>query len=298
MLYTKEQWLRDFRDYAEIIVTPLFASPKKQKDKTKIINNKIKVYREEKELLIKEHAIDDNWSNERTLNEILCMTYASYVVMLECRNKIWPYEYMDFSRRIGELWEPFCKLAFEYPVKDLRIINPPNFGQAQQNIRKIAVEYIDSLEVPGDMKEELKRHYAIPWTLVDSGGINLDLDLHFEQAGIHYNCDFKSGFNSNEKGNTNRLLLVASIYNALGAIEKNLLFVRQNEDENNHYLQTLKNSPYWNVYCAEDCYAAIKSFTGFDIRTWLDNNVDWEHDISDELKDHLQTNNLLKYLTW
>ena len=134
--------------------------------------------------------------------------------------------------------------------------------------------------------------------LVDSGGIKLELDLHFEQSGVHYNCDFKSGFGSNEKGNTNRLLLVGSIYNALGAKEKTLLFVRQKEDENNHYLQTLKNSPYWQVYCANDCYAAIAGFTGFDLREWLDANADWEHDISDELKAHLAKSNLLKYLTW
>lgn len=83
------------------------------------------------------------WSNEQLLNEILLLTYASYVVMLEYRNKVWKYEYMAFARR--------------------------------------------------------------------------------------------SGFSSNEKGNTNRLLLVASIYNSLGEIEKTLLFVRQSEDENNHY---------------------------------------------------------------
>ena len=177
-------------------------------------------------------------------------------------------------------------------------MTPPNFEQVQRNIKNSATEYIDSLEVSEDIKAELKRQYSIPWTMVDSGGIKLALDLHFEQAGIHYNCDFKSGFSSNEKGNTNRLLLVASIYNSLGKIEKTLLFVRQNEDENNHYLQTLKNSPYWDVYCANDCYAAIKSFTGFDIRAWLDNNTDWVHDISDELRKHLQENDLLKYLTW
>ena len=149
-----------------------------------------------------------------------------------------------------------------------------------------------------EIKDELKRHYDVPWTMVDSGGIKLGLDLHFEQDGIHYNCDFKSGFSSNEKGNTNRLLLVASIYNSLGEIEKTILFVRQAEDENNHYLQTLKNSPYWEVYCADDGYAAMKAFTGFDMRKWLDENVDWKNDISTALKQHLERNDLLKYLTW
>ena len=196
------------------------------------------------------------------------------------------------------MWEPFCRLAFEYPVKELHIIKSPDFKQVQRDIRKTATEYIDSLKILDEIKKELKRHYEIPWTMVDSGGIKLALDLHFEQSGIHYNCDFKSGFSSNEKGNTNRLLLVASIYNLLGKFEKTLLFVRQNEDENNHYLQTLKNSPYWKVYCADECYSAIKSFTGFDIRAWLDKNADWEHDISDELKTHLQANDLIKYLAW
>ena len=105
-------------------------------------------------------------------------------------------------------------------------------------------------------------------------------------------------YSSNEKGNTNRLLLVASIYNSLGEIEKTILFVRQSEDDNNHYLQTLKNSPYRDVYCANDGYAAMKRFTGFDMREWLDNNVDWKNDISSELREHLEKNDLLRYLTW
>ena len=298
MLYTKEQWLKEFRNYAEQIVTPLMTARKTRNDKASEINEQIKAYRDKKLALIKKQALTEKWDNENLLNEILCMTYVSYVVMLEYRNKVWPYEYMAFARRIGELWEPFCRLAFEYSIKELHIITPPDFAQVQRNIRNKTTGHIDSLNISNDTKEELKQYYAIPWAMVDSGGIKLALDLHFEQAGIHYNCDFKSGFSSNEKGNTNRLLLVASIYNSLGKTEKTLLFVRQNEDENNHYLQTLKKSPYWKVYCANDCYSAIKSFTGFDIRAWLDNNVNWEHDISDELRTHLQKNDLLKYLTW
>ena len=298
MLHSKEQWLKIFRSYAEIMLSSLQVTRKSRNDKASEINKQIKAYRDEKLVSIKRQALSEKWDNEHLLNEILCMTYVSYIVMLEYRNKVWPYEYMAFARRIGELWEPFCKLAFEYPVKELHMIEPPDFVQVQRSIRKSATEYIDSLEISEEIKGELKRRYSIPWTMVDSGGIKLALDLHFEQAGVHYNCDFKSGFSSNEKGNTNRLFLVASIYNSLGEIEKTLLFVRQSEDENNHYLQTLKKSPYWDVYCADDCYAAIKSFTGFDIRSWLDNNANWVHDISDELRTHLQENDLLKYLTW
>ena len=298
MLHSKAEWLNDFRIYSDSVLVALSHTRKSKKDKASEINKSIKNYRNEKLSLILRKSRSEKWDNERILNEIMCMTYASYIAMLEYRNKVWPYEYVAFARRIGELWEPFCRLPFEYPIKTLRIIEPPKFEDVQSGIQKNATDYINSLQLADDIKKELKRHYSIPWTMVDSGGIKLALDLHFEQNGIHYNCDFKSGFSSNEKGNTNRLLLVASIYNSLGAGEKTLLFVRQNEDENNHYLQTLKNSPYWDVYCANDCYEAIKSFTGFDLRNWLDVNADWKKDISADFKQHLQANDLLKYLTW
>lgn len=298
MANTKNEWIAAFRNVGNSILADLEKSKKSQEDKTSDINKRIKKYREQEIKRIKAVSKKNSWDSQSLLNEILIITYASYVVMLECRNKVWEYDYMAFARRIGELWEPFCKLAFDYPVKTLTLIDPPKFEEVQTQIRQSATEYIDSLDLGVEIKDELKRHYDIPWSLVDSGGIKLSLDLHFEQKGIHYNCDFKSGFSSNEKGNTNRLLLVASIYNSLGDIERTILFVRQPEDENNHYLQTLKNSPYWEVYCADDSYAAMKEFTGFDMRKWLDDNADWQNDISKELKDHLVKNDLLKYLTW
>lgn len=299
MPYIKNQLIEDFRNNAENIVGPLQVSPSCQSDKAKVINTRIKSFREKLLTDLKIRAANENWPNYMLLEDVLLLNYASYIAMLEYRNRVWPYEYMAFARRIGEFWEPFCKLAFEYPLKPLSIINPPDFGTVQHSIMQRSSSYIDSLvELDNYKKEELKQNYSIPWTMVDSGGIDLALDLHFEQNGIHYNCDFKSGFSSNEKGNANRLLLVASIYKLLGNQEKTLLFVRQKEDENNHYLQTLKNSPYWDVYCSDDCYAAINLFTGFDIRSWLDRNVDWVNDISYELRTHLYNNDLLKYLTW
>lgn len=298
MIKTKAQWISTFRGVGDTILADLEKTKKSRKDMASEINKCIKEYREQEIKRIEAIAKKDAWNNQTLLNEILMLTYASYIVMLEYRNKVWEYEYMAFARRIGELWEPFCKLAFDFPIKALSIIEPPNFDEVQTKIKSNAAEYIDSLDLSEEIKEELKRHYDIPWTMVDSGGIKLGLDLHFEQDGIHYNCDFKSGFSSNEKGNTNRLLLVASIYNSLGEIEKTILFVRQPEDDNNHYLQTLKNSPYWDVYCANDSYAAMREFTGFDMRKWLDENADWQNDISEEFRQHLQKNDLLKYLTW
>ena len=298
MIKTKAQWISTFREVGDSILADFEKTKKSRNDKASDINKSIKEYREHEINRIEANAKKAGWNNQTLLNEILMLTYASYIVMLEYRNKVWKYEYMAFARRIGELWEPFCKLAFDFPVKPLSIIAPPDFDEVQTKIKCNATEYIDSLDLNEETKQELKRHYDIPWTMVDSGGIKLGLDLHFEQDGIHYNCDFKSGFSSNEKGNTNRLLLVASIYNSLGEIEKTILFVRQPEDANNHYLQTLKNSPYWDVYCANDSYAAMKEFTGFDMRKWLDENADWKNDICEEFREHLQRNDLLKYLTW
>lgn len=298
MLRQKSDWIKLFRDKADEIMLKPTTARKNKKDQAGIINKEIMKYKEDIISDLKSYAETNELLKDNLLKEILMITYSSYIVMLEYRNKVWEYEYMAFARRIGELWEPFCKLTFEYPVKQLKLIDPPDFNDVQNSIRKSAVDYINSLNLTSDEKKELMEHYNVPWDLVDSGGIKLGLDLHFNQDGINYNCDFKSGFSSNEKGNTNRLLLVGSIYNSLGEIEKTILFVRQSEDENNHYLQTLKNSPYWEVFCADDTYSAMERFTGFNLRHWLDTNVDWENDISTEFKRHLVKNDLLKYLTW
>ncbi len=252
MSMSKSEWISSFRAESDKVIASVINSKKSRNDKANAVNTSIKVLRDEQIETIKRNyrllsydigllISDKHVINARSdmINEMLTITYASYIVMLEARNKVWPYEYMAFARRIGELWEPFCKIPFLFPINSLTLIEPPSFEAAQARIKENAVDYIDSFQLSEETKAILKRQYAIPWTMVDSGGIKLGLDLHFEQNGIHYNCDFKSGFSSNEKGNTNRLLLVASIYHSLSDNEKTLLFVRQNEDENNHYLLTL-----------------------------------------------------------
>nr|AGS52880.1 hypothetical protein [uncultured bacterium contig00016] len=42
----------------------------------------------------------EKWSNKEKLECILIITYTNYIVMLETRNDVWPYEYMTFSRRL------------------------------------------------------------------------------------------------------------------------------------------------------------------------------------------------------
>ena len=161
------------------------------------------------------------------------VTYCNIVVMIESRNAVRPYEYMDFSRRVGELWEPFCKLCFYYPINYINLFVPPLFADVKKKLTDEITTYIDKLAISDGQKNELKKYYDKVWSLVTSGEIQLELDLHFEHAGAQYVVDFKSGFGSNEKGNTNRLLLVATIYSNLEENYNCLLFVRA--EENNSY---------------------------------------------------------------
>lgn len=65
---------------------------------------------ETKETLLKtleQRSKKEDWTPQEILEGILLITYTNYIVMMESRNDVWPYEYMAFARRIGELWEPF-----------------------------------------------------------------------------------------------------------------------------------------------------------------------------------------------
>jgi len=243
-------------------------------------------------------AAKEKWSNKEILQCILMVTYTNYIVMIEYRNEVWPYEYMTFSRRIGELWEPFCNLCFEYPLRDLTLVVPPLFSEVKQKLTAEIEDYINTLSITEEQKKELKKYYNKVWGLVTSGEIKLELDLHFEQNDQRFVVDFKRGFGSNEKGNTNRLLLVASIYKNLEENYRCLLLVRAEEDRNNNYFQTLKNSGIWEAYCGNETYAKIKEYSGFDIQQWIENNINWSGDFRIGTMQYFRDNNLDQYLKW
>jgi poly(3-hydroxyalkanoate) synthetase len=129
-----------------------------------------------------------------------------------------------------------------------------------------------------------------------SGEIKLELDLHFIFEGKKYVVDFKSGFGSNEKGNVNRLLLVASIYHNLEDNYEPLLFVRAKE--NNNYFNTLRNSKIWSAFSGADTYEELQKYSGFDIKAWIVQNINWTEDLDKDFVKHLEENNLIQYLTW
>jgi hypothetical protein len=62
---------------------------------------------------LKDKASNEKWDIKEVLENVLAINYARDVVMIEYRNKAWSYNYMDFSRRIGELWENFCRICFQ-----------------------------------------------------------------------------------------------------------------------------------------------------------------------------------------
>ncbi len=225
------------------------------------------------------------------------ITYTNDVVMLESRNSVWEYDYMAFSRRVGELWEPFCKLCFKYPSTRISAFVPPLFSEVKECLTTEITTYIDALKIKVREKEQLKRYYDKVWNLVTSGEIQLECDLHFTDGVTKYIVDFKSGFGSNEKGNTNRLLLVGSIYQNIETENyKCLIFVRSTE--NNHYLTTLQNSGVWETSCGADTYSKIHHFTGFNIHNWIERNIDWMNDFAQQMRDAVIRNELQNYLIW
>lgn len=246
--------------------------------------------------IIEQKAKKESWTNKEILESVLMVTYCNYVVMLEVRHSVWPYEYMAFSRRIGELWEPFCKLAFEYPINDLELFVPPLFSEVKEKLTNEVEDYIDTLTITDEQKGQLKKYYKKVWSLVMSGEIQLELDLHFIYEGKKYVVDFKSGFGSNEKGNVNRLLLVSSVYHNLEEEYNPLLFVRA--EENNNYFNTLKNSGTWSAFSGAETYEELKKYSGYDIRNWIDTNINWTEDLDNGFGEHLEENNLTQYLTW
>ena len=270
------------------------------KKRASAINKALTKERSVVESVMTQTAVKEEWSNGDHLRAKLLLMYCSNVVMLESRNTVWPYEYMAFSRRIGELWEPFVTMCFALPVADnVSLFVPPLFDDIRERLTQEVRAFIIQLSVTAGDKERLLAYYDQVWQLVTSGEIKLEMDLHFMRGNVRYVVDCKSGFGSNEKGNTNRLLLVASIYRNIEPEDyRCMLFVRSAEDENNHYLQTLKNSGLWEVYCGAETYPKVLEFSGFDLGQWITDNIQWADDLDQEFYEYLHRNDLLKYLTW
>lgn len=297
--HNKQLLLEYFRSRANETLSELALtySEADYKKKAQAVNHAIIKSKENLIETLLNTARRESWRNQELLECVLMVTYTNYVVMLENRNTVWEYDYMAFSRRIGELWEPFCKLCFQYPINNITLFVPPLFSEVKRDLTREIEEYISKLGITEEEKQQLKKYYNKVWGLVTSGEIKLECDLHFTDGTKKYIVDFKSGFGSNEKGNTNRLLLVGSIYQNIkdGNFEC-LIFVRSTD--NNHYLNTLRNSNVWTTFCGNEAYSQILHYSGFDIHRWIECNIDWIEDFSPSMRSTIKSKNLESYLIW
>ena len=294
----KAELIAYFRDRASELLTEikLKIAENQPAKRASAINMALNETRSQLIATILQKAEKESWTNQEKLETLLMIAYTSNLIMIESRNSVRLYEYMDFSRRVGEIWDPFCKLCFYHPINDVSLFIPPLFSEVKKKLNDEIIEYIFKLNITQEEKVELVKYYEKVWSMVSSGEIQLALDLHFISDGQKYVVDFKSGFGSNEKGNLNRLLLVASIYKILSESYKCLLFVRA--EENNSYFNTLKNSGIWEAYCGAEAYGKIKEFSGYDLKSWIESNIDWVNDFTAETVTHLQEQKLLQYLIW
>lgn len=178
---------------------------------------------------------------------------------------------MDFSRRLGEFWESFCKAAFRNADVDLRMYVPPKFETVRH-----------------DLKLPMKLMPLI-------GEVNLRQDVSFYHDRKLHVIDLKGSLNSNEKGHIERLLRVGVVYRLWKPRSKRFILVRE-PDDNNHYLQKLNDC--WEVYAGDAAYDKIKDITKVDLKAWVEKNVDFYSHLDRRILSVVREQKLEKYLQW
>lgn len=278
---TKNEALAAFHEGVAPIVEELSKTNQSHQKKAKLVNDVVS------EILSKriEEAQSMQDKDERQ-NTVLVQQYASCVASLEYRHAVWPYEYMAFSRRIGELWERFCSTSWDEPSRD--------------NVERIDAPKIESVKsalcakLPDD--EDSHAVFDATWELV--GEINMNEDEVFTVEDVPHVVDFKSGFGSNEKGNTLRLISVGRAYKIWNGNTRLMLLVRQMD--NNNYLEVLRRSNLWEVYCGDEAYSKIDELTGSNLVDMRSEIIDFEADLSEgflrDLDGHLS--DMRGYLKW
>ena len=223
----------------------------------------------------------------------LVLEYCTCVVSLEYRHRVWPYEYMALSRRVGELWERFCCSAWDYPSRvGVQRLESPSFSDVAARIRRQILQ-----RVPDQAAQlELEQEVAVLFDLI--GEINMKEDEVFTVDGLPHVIDFKSGFGSNEKGNTIRLQTVGKAYKLWNPNTRLLFLVRQ--EQNNNYLNVIKRTGLWDVRVGAAAYEAIDELTGSNMMALRAEVIRFEEDLSkncwSDLCSHLS--DLTSYLKW
>ncbi len=221
----------------------------------------------------------------------LLLQYCYTVMSFEYRNTVWPYEYMAFSRRNGELWEKFCKVAWDHSEQPhLYRIRAPLFSDVQDNFRALIMNYTNGLVTQKKIFNEISSIFQLV------GEINMAEDEMFNLNNINHIIDFKSGFGSNEKGNTLRLIAVGRAYKYWDPNVNLLFLVRQNE--NNSYLDKIRKSNLWAVHCGDDSYSKVDELTNAGICEVRREAINFRSDLSEKFWAYLVQNKIKHYLDW
>lgn len=289
-LLNKQELLTYMRNKASKTLDQLLGNSKlKKQDKTKEMNEILEDIRDS--LFAKLNATCKNDEKYPGLTAGAFMIYYCWIIVsLEYRNYLWNYESMDLSRRSGELWESLLKQCWTYPVnKTIRRFEAPNFVNVAEQIKNAFKQKLIDKNIEKEVLQEIFTDYSKIWSLLGDS-VNLSSDELFEttfkeltEENINeaeyedkkYIIDFKGSYGSNEKGNKERLLTVARVYDLLNYYKltdkpyKCILAVRTVEDKGHNYLRQLEKSGLWTVKRGKEVYEMVHTYTGFDVLSFI-----------------------------
>lgn len=224
---------------------------------------------------------------------MVILVYCHAVTVLEYRHRVWPYNLMDLSRRVGELWQGMCLVAWtcaKHPGS-AKAEETFQFSDVQQNFLSDLWDLI--ADHPNVEKAiELVEDFTKPLNK-----INMASDKTFRKDGIVHVIDFKFSFNSNEKGNRDRLSQVGWAHKKRDPRTELLIAVCR--EENNQYLETLREEG-WQIVTGRETYEKIGQLTGTYIQPYLDETVDFRADLPEDFVAYIDshTDRMGCFLDW
>ncbi len=284
----KATLLNEYKNYLTQAVQIIKATNHTHQEKAKQVNSLISDY--QKTLKSQLGLFPSMQEHQQAL---LVLQYCTSLSSLEFRHQVWTYEYMALSRRVGELWERFCSATWDCPSRStVSRIDPPSFEDVATKIRSRIVNHLTDVTSQNLILNEVKVLFEL------IGEINMREDEVFSVGNVPHVIDFKSGFGSNEKGNTIRLQTVGRVYKLWNPKTKLLFLVRQ--EENNNYLKLIKRSGLWDVQCGSEAYDKIDELTGSNIQYLRQEIINFEDDLSSSFWNDLssQLSDLTAYLRW
>lgn len=224
---------------------------------------------------------------------MVILVYCHAVIVLEYRHRVWPYNLMDLSRRVGELWQGMCLVAWTCAKN-------PGCAKGEETFQFCDVQQkflSDLWDLISDHPNVEKAIDLVENFTQPLNKINMASDKVFTKDGIVHVIDFKFSFNSNEKGNRDRLSQVGWAHKQRDPRTELLIAVCG--EENNQYLETLREEG-WQIVTGRETYEKIGQLTGTYIQPYLNETVDFRADLSEEFLAYIDSHNdrLGCFLDW